>query len=323
MHYNLLCIIKIFKGETMDFKLLEYILMISNENNITKAAQKLFISQSALNQQLLKLENELGTKLFYRSRTDWHPTAAGEVYIEAARKALLLKHDTYQKIYDLANSQLSTLKVGLTPGRGFKMFMSIYPKLHSEFPNLSIAPIEMTVLKQQQALKTGEIDIGFITLSDEQKNNDTYIDIRTEEIVFAMPKFHPLCSTIKSDGSTEFPIIDLNMIKHEPFAMMYKSSTNRFVCDKICSEYNFTPQILFETSSTASILQMIELGLCVGLIPRYYLDNADLTKVAIFMLPNHPIWKHCIAYRKDSYLSEGAKAFIKYSKEYCNGSESK
>lgn len=54
----------------MDFKLLEYILMIATENNITKAAKKLFISQSALNQQLLKLESELGTKLFYRSRTD-------------------------------------------------------------------------------------------------------------------------------------------------------------------------------------------------------------------------------------------------------------
>lgn len=306
----------------MDFRLLEYILMISTENNITRAAKKLFISQSALNQQLLKLENELGTKLFYRSRTDWHPTAAGEIYLDAAKKALLLKHDTYQKIYDLTNSRLSTLKVGLTPGRRFQMFMSIYPKLHRQFPNLSIAPIEMTVLKQQVALKNGEIDISFLMLSDEQKSNDTYIDICTEEILFVIPKFHPLCSSIKSDKTTEFPVINLQMIKHEPFAMMYKSSTNRFICDRICADADFIPQILFETSSTASVLQMIELGLCVGFVPRYYLKDADLTKVSIFMLPTHPIWKHCIAYRKGSYLSEGAKAFIRYSKEYWNGSES-
>lgn len=306
----------------MDFKLLEYILMIDSESNITRAAKKLFISQSALNQQLLKLENELGTKLFYRSRTDWHPTPAGEIYIDSARKALLLKHDTYQKIYDLINSDMSALKVGLTPGRGFQMFMSIYPKLHSHFPNLSIAPIEMTALKQQLALKNGDIDIGFLMLSDENKSSDTYIDIGTEEILFVMPKFHPVCSTLQSDGSTEFPVIDLQLIKHEPFAMMYKSSTNRFVCDKICNEAGFVPQILFETSNTASILQMIELGLCVGLVPRQYLQNADLKKVAIYMLPNHPIWKHCIAYRKGSYLSEGAKAFIRYTKEYWNKNKS-
>ncbi|MFR4905317.1 MAG: LysR family transcriptional regulator [Mediterraneibacter faecis] len=41
------------------------------------------ITWSALNQQLLKLEKELGTPLFYRSRTDWHPTPAGEIYLNA------------------------------------------------------------------------------------------------------------------------------------------------------------------------------------------------------------------------------------------------
>jgi DNA-binding transcriptional LysR family regulator len=51
----------------MDLKQLEYIIKIAEENNITRAAEKLFITQSALNQQLLKLEKELGTQLFYRS----------------------------------------------------------------------------------------------------------------------------------------------------------------------------------------------------------------------------------------------------------------
>ena len=56
----------------MDFRQLEYILEIAKENNITRAAKNLFISQSALNQQLLKLEQELGVQLFYRSRTNCH-----------------------------------------------------------------------------------------------------------------------------------------------------------------------------------------------------------------------------------------------------------
>ena len=50
----------------MDLKQIEYILKIAEEQNITHAAEKLFITQSALNQQLLKLEKELGTPLFYR-----------------------------------------------------------------------------------------------------------------------------------------------------------------------------------------------------------------------------------------------------------------
>ena len=73
----------------MDLKQIEYILKIAEEQNITHAAEKLFITQSALNQQLLKLEKELGTPLFYRSRTDWHPTPAGEIYLNAAKDILL------------------------------------------------------------------------------------------------------------------------------------------------------------------------------------------------------------------------------------------
>ena len=69
----------------MDTKQIEYILKIAEENNITKAAEKLFITQSALNQQLLKLEKELGTPLFHRSRANWRLTEAGEIYIEGAK----------------------------------------------------------------------------------------------------------------------------------------------------------------------------------------------------------------------------------------------
>ena len=70
----------------MDTRQIEYILQIAEENNITHAAAKLFITQSALNQQLIKLENELGTPLFHRSRTNWHLTEAGKVYVETPRR---------------------------------------------------------------------------------------------------------------------------------------------------------------------------------------------------------------------------------------------
>ena len=54
----------------MDTRQMEYIIQISEERSITKAAEKLFITQSALNQQLQKLEKELGLPLFVRTRSD-------------------------------------------------------------------------------------------------------------------------------------------------------------------------------------------------------------------------------------------------------------
>ena len=109
----------------MDTKQIEYILKIAEENNITKAAEKLFITQSALNQQLLKLEKELGTPLFHRSRTNWRLTEAGEIYVEGAKAALQIKNTTYNKIYDVVSARKGHLILGLTPGRGLRMFTAI------------------------------------------------------------------------------------------------------------------------------------------------------------------------------------------------------
>ncbi|MBM7653481.1 LysR family transcriptional regulator [Neobacillus cucumis] len=111
----------------MELKQLEYMIKIAEEKNITKAAEKLFITQSALNQQLLRLEKELGTQLFFRSRSNWHLTRAGEIYIENAKKMVRIKKDTYNQINDLIEIKKGLLRIGLTPERGPEMFAAIYP----------------------------------------------------------------------------------------------------------------------------------------------------------------------------------------------------
>ena len=70
----------------MDTRQLEYIIQISETRSLTRAAEKLFVTQSALSQQLQKLEGELGLSLFVRTRSDWKLTPAGELYVKAARQ---------------------------------------------------------------------------------------------------------------------------------------------------------------------------------------------------------------------------------------------
>ena len=131
----------------MDLKQIEYIVKIADENNITRAAEKLFITQSALNQQLLKLEKDLGVQLFYHSRTDWHPTEAGLVYLENAREILRIKRKTYSILNDMAESQKGRLSVGFTSGRGITMFSAVYPDFHRLYPHIIVEPMELSVKK--------------------------------------------------------------------------------------------------------------------------------------------------------------------------------
>ena len=300
--------------DRLDTKQIEYILKIAEENNITRAAEKLFISQSALNQQLLKLEQELGTPLFHRSRTNWGLTEAGKIYVEGAKAMLSIKKETYNRIYDVSNIQKGKLTIGLTPGRGLRMFTSIYPELHKNCPPLQVVPIEMRVYLQQQAVARGEIDLGFITLPLSERTSDNHILLGTEEMSVIIPSGHPLAVRASAPGKP-LSILDLKELQYEPFVLMDKNSTLRAVCDQIFAKAGFTPNVLFETNNTASIVPMVESTLCCGIIPHYYVRNPS-ARLACFALEDHPTWDMTILHKKGSYLSSGAKEFVRLAKEY-------
>lgn len=297
----------------MESKQLEYIIKIAEECNITHAAEKLFITQSALNQQLLKLEKELGTQLFHRSRTNWRPTKAGEIYIKNAREILRIKKETYCIINDIADTKKGHLSVGLTPGRGIIMFTSVYPTFHRLYPHIVVEPIEMSVKKQQQLVAQGELDIAFMTLCDCHKTNDAYIKIFSEEFLLALPKHHPL-SYLARPSEEPLATLDLCELKDDFFVLMYKESTSRDVVDTIFQKSNFTPRVLFETSSTSTIITMVESNLCCGLIPHYYTLGRE--NMVCFSLPQKPTWEVVASYKKDSYLSYIARDFIDLAKNH-------
>ncbi|MEW4411029.1 LysR family transcriptional regulator [Clostridium sp. AN503] len=298
----------------MDTKQIEYILKIAEENNITKAAEKLFITQSALNQQLLKLEKELGTPLFHRSRANWGLTEAGRIYVEGAKAALQIKKTTYNQIYDVANAKRGHLSIGLTPGRGLRMFTAIYPELHRSYPNLEVKPIEMRVRAQQTAIAKGEIDVGFMTLHEKDRTNDVYVNLGTEELMLIIPSGHPVASKAAPAGEP-FATLDIRELKYEPFVLMDKNSTLRAVCDTIFDRAGFAPNILFETNNTGGIVSMVESTLCCGIIPGYYVRTPS-PGVACFSLTGHPTWDMAVSYSYSAYLSSGAKEFIRLAKEY-------
>lgn len=300
----------------MDTKVIEYMLKLAEENNITHAAERLFITQSALNQQLLKLEKELGTPLFYRSRTDWRPTAAGELYLNSARAVLRLKKETYQAIYDMTLNKQGTLSIGLTPDRGIAMFTAVYPGFHQKYPGIIVEPRELSVRTQHAQILSGALDLGFVTLCEKQKAGIRYETLLTEEIILAVPSIHPLCKDIDR-SSNPFPVLDIKQLQHEPFVLMYKESTIRNLIDNTFKQAGFLPHVLFETSSNATIISMIQSNICCGLIPYHYVRKMP-AGVTCFSLPSRPTWRVAACWRKNSYHSTAAENFIAMAREHWN-----
>lgn len=91
----------------MNIKHLNYVVTIAQERNITKAAEKLFISQSSLSYALSSIEKEVGQPLFYRQKNGVIITQAGEKYVEAAQKILHIQDELMKELKILQSTPIS------------------------------------------------------------------------------------------------------------------------------------------------------------------------------------------------------------------------
>jgi len=296
----------------MDLHLLENIVCIADEKSITRAAEKRFVTQSALNQQLQKLEEELGAPLFIRARANWQPTPAGEVYLAAARQILALKKDAYAQIADYAERSSRHLAVGLIPERGIDMFTAIYPAFHAAFPQMQVEPVECRVIAMQRMITAGQLDLGLATLTEDQRDGNVYHLLGEEEILLAVPAGHPLAKG-GTASPAEAPETALERFSKESFVRIYQHSTLYALTERLFAQAGFTPRVLFSTASNQSKYRIVSLGLGCALLPAVY--AASDGGAVYFRLPGHPRWQITMCSRRDGYLSRAERYYL----ELCRG----
>lgn len=254
----------------MNLKDIEYIVTIAEEKRLSKAAEKLFVTPSALTQQLSNLEREIGTPLFYRARGGWIPTEAGQIYLQSAQKILQIRQETYKRLQDIVDTHKGTLTIGFTPEHGSPMFTAIYPTFHRRYPEIVINIREANVRSQQQMISSGELDLGILTVTDDQRTDDEYIPLNPEEIVLAIPSIHPACQLAHRTKRSFLPELELSQVQYEPFALMYRQSTMYELISKTFEEAGFNPTILFDTLRSVTALNMVDANICCSLVPDFF-----------------------------------------------------
>ena len=133
----------------MDFQKFEYFLAIARHQNLTKAAQELYISQPTLTKFLQKLEAELGGRLFRRNGHTYNLTFLGRRYLEYAQKALALNQDWEKELQDMRSSYKGELNIAFPPLRSASIIPQILPEFHRIHPGVHINLYEQSHLIQR------------------------------------------------------------------------------------------------------------------------------------------------------------------------------
>lgn len=289
-------------------------LAIAEEQNISHAAKKLFISQSALNQQLLNLETELGAKLFERFHGRMLPTAAGAIYLKNARRIHEIKDETYKQIADISNNPKGEIRIAFTPERGTLQFSEIYPEFHRRFPGVTFKIREARVKRGAELLRHGEVDLAMLAYSDGETDPDfTYYDMAPELAVLALPKTHDLAYLAGGESWRTFPDIDLKLLEHYPFVLISKETRLRGMVDEAFRLAGYQPHALFETANSFTVVNAVKNQIAAGFFPQSYVDKD--APMVYFSFNHRTAWMRAIVSRKGAYLSRSELAFIDLARE--------
>ncbi len=286
----------------MDLKQIENILAIANKGSITKAAEGLFVTQSALNQQLLKLEKELGLSLFERRSHSMIPTDAGQIYLEGAREILQIKENTYKRLSDMSEDSHGTIAIVYTPERGADMFSEVFPVFHMIYPHIRFHTRELRNKQMEQLLLNRETDLACITYTEGGMNPAfSYVGGVKEEIVLGMPASHPLAYLAGENSAERLPELDLRLLKDTDFVLAGPDTKSSDIEAEIFGIAGFRPRVLYSASGSATRIRSVKGQQACAFFPAFYID-ADAPAVYFSVQP-HKHWYSTVAYRKDSYLS--------------------
>ena len=193
----------------MDIRILRYFLTIAKEGNITKAAEKLHITQPTLSRQLMELEDRIGTKLLIRGKKQITLTDKGVLLEQRAKEIIALLEKTERDISEDENIISGIVSIGCVETIASKMLPKIMKEFKEKYPmvNYELYSADSDDIKEK--IDRGDIDVG-ILLEPVESAKYEYIRLPYyEQFGVVMKEDNPLAlkSSIKTEDLVDIPII--------------------------------------------------------------------------------------------------------------------
>ncbi len=146
----------------MNFQQLEYILAVERLRHFAKAAEACHVTQPTLSMMVQKLEDELGCKIFDRSKQPVVPTDVGEIIIEQARKILLEVTRLHDILRQQKNALAGELRVGIIPTLAPYLVHRFIHRFLEKYPGVHLSISEHVTSEILKRLKNNQLDVGLL-----------------------------------------------------------------------------------------------------------------------------------------------------------------
>ena len=304
----------------MNFLHLKYFLMVAEELNITRAAERLYISQQSLSNHIANMERELNVKLFTRS-PKLSLTYAGDQLVQTATAILDLHSQFLTKVGDINRHYLGTLRVGISHTCGLALLPQILPLFREEFPLVEFSLFEGNSIQLETELSHGRVDL-IICFQPIILEGVKTVPLTEQKLMLVVPRSltdqleHP--EELRSRFAQG---ADISAFQDQSFILIKKGNRTRNIIDNYFNRYNFRPKLILETENTVTTLAMAKAGVGITICPELFLRafpsaTSSREEVDIFPLSDPSTFsKLVVGYRADRYLSHFGERFIDLAQE--------
>ena len=266
----------------MELRQLEYFAAVARHRHFTRAADALYVTQSALSQQVRRLEAELGLALFARTPRGVELTAAGTDLLVRAEAVLAEVAAARAEMDQHAGALRGMVRLAATTADTLRLPGAL-AAFHAEHPGVGIALRQGSGAEVVDLVRRGSADLAVAALGDGAASAEPGLDVVAlvaERLRVVLPPGDPAA------GLGPVALWDL---RDRPFVLPEAGTALRALVGAACNDAGFSPLPRFEVSDPAAVRSLVHAGLGVSIVPSGWLDApGDAVEIADLASPAEP-----------------------------------
>jgi LysR family hydrogen peroxide-inducible transcriptional activator len=289
----------------MEFHQLRDFVAVAATGNFSQAAHRCRVAQPSLSKAVQRLEAEMGTKLFVRSKRGTVLTSAGEILYRHALNILNEVEQAKQEMAERNGLGRGTVRIGVLPTISPYFLPRVLAQFAQSYPALEVVVVEDRAVVLMHRIDVSELDVALVSLPIPD-NGFMQETLFTEELLLTVPSEHPLAIKEK---------IGLKDLEAERFILIKEVHGPGDQISKFCQQSDLHLQIVLENSQIETVQSLIMAGLGISLVPEMARISGRIPLVYRSLENPKPTRSVSVVWRKGHEQSRATKEFVNHLRQ--------
>jgi LysR family transcriptional regulator, hydrogen peroxide-inducible genes activator len=247
----------------MELHQLRYFCAVAETGSFSRAAEQSHVSQPSLSQQIIKLEDELGVRLFDRLGRSVRLTETGQTFLPRARAVLRELEAARGDVAEQKDSVGGSVTIGVIPTVAPYFLPERLTWFSQKFPQVRLTVVEEITPILLDQVRASKVDLAILALPIRGHEFEAF-SLLTERLFAALPAGHKLAKRRS---------LSLKDLRAQPFLLLRDGHCFRDTSVAACDRARIHPQIIFESGQFSSLLSMVGAGMGVSIVPEMAVEK--------------------------------------------------